>query len=167
MEGDVPDLTRLLHTIKTFLEMPDPILLARFLKPRRLFHENSFHFWENPMKEGCFDVKMLYVPVKDSSQVHEHVEGLETSGGCRCLLVVDEVTLCEPFCDVAHFVLGNVALIIPFMFADQFPFEGSLTAWKFSVRYKDEDFQVHQTLTFITSTSNPVFTLWGGDGIGP
>jgi len=63
MECEVPYSACLLHSIKTLHELPYLILFTTFLESWGLFHEDSFQFRENSMKESCFNVKVLDIPV--------------------------------------------------------------------------------------------------------
>jgi hypothetical protein len=77
------------------------------------------------VEECRFYVEVLYVPVKDSRNVQEHAERLETSRGGSRLVVVGWVTLCNTFRNIAHFVSRYVASIVSFALTDQFPFKGT------------------------------------------
>ena len=119
------------------------------------------------MKESRLNVKVLDIPVKDCSHVHERAEGLETGRRGGRLVVVNEITLRKAFGDISHFVSGDIARIIPFAFANQFPFKGSLATRNFGAGYQNEDSQVLETFEFIARSCDPVFTLRRGDGGGP
>ena len=70
------------------------------------------------MKESCFDIEMLDVPIKTCSNVHQGAERLETSSGSSHLLIVNKVALSKAFSNITNFVSGDVARIIPLPFAD-------------------------------------------------
>ena len=122
VESDVPNATGLFHAVETFLKLPHPVFLSGFFEARWLFHKNGFTFGKDTMKEGGFNVKMLYVPVEDGSNVHQHTKGLKTCCGGGCFVVVNEISLCESLCDITYFVTRDVAHIITFAFTNQFPF---------------------------------------------
>ena len=91
--------------------------------------------------------------------MHKSMERLETSGGCSSLFIVHEVALCKALSDIVYFISGNVAHIILFPFADKLTPKGALTMWYVSARHEDENFQVRQTLKFVTGTGDPVYML--------
>ena len=70
------------------------------------------------MKESCFDIEMLDVPIETCGNMHQGVERLETSSGSGRLLVVNKVALSKAFSNITNFVPGDVARIIPLPFAD-------------------------------------------------
>lgn len=74
MESKVPDPACLFHAIKAFVEAPDPVFFTRFFEARGLLDENSFRFREDPVEESSFNIEVLYIPVKDSSDVHKCTE---------------------------------------------------------------------------------------------
>ena len=74
MEGLVLDTTGLLHAIDTLHQFHHPVFLARRLETGRLFHEHCLSLRENAMKEGCFDVDVLDIPVEQGSNVEQNME---------------------------------------------------------------------------------------------
>ena len=122
VEGLIPNPAGLLHAVEAFRQAPYPVRFFRFFKTRWLLHENSFHFGENPVKESCLDVEMLYVPIETCGDMHQGAKRLETSGRSGRLLIVNEVALSKTFSNITNFVTGDVARIIPFLFADKLPF---------------------------------------------
>ena len=70
----VPDATGLLHAINAFHEFHDPRLFAGCFETGRLLHEHHLGFGEDAMKESCFDVVLLDVPIKGSSDMKESPE---------------------------------------------------------------------------------------------
>jgi len=95
------------------------------------------------MEEGSFDIDMLDISVKDSGNVEEAAEGLKMSGGSHCLVIVNPIVLGKALSYIMDFVVGNVAGIVPFPFADQLPFKGSLAMGEFRLWHQYEDVQVH------------------------
>jgi hypothetical protein len=69
VERLVPNATSLLHTVNALHQMHDPVFLSTRFETGRLFHKDCFGFRKNAVEEGCFDVNVLHIPVKDCSNV--------------------------------------------------------------------------------------------------
>ena len=79
------------------------------------------------MKESCFNVKLMYVPIEQSGDVENDSEGFKASSGSGSFVIVHTILLCKAFGDVPYFVPSYVSIFIPFPFADQFAFQRALT----------------------------------------
>jgi hypothetical protein len=79
------------------------------------------------MKECCFNINVLDVPVKHSGDMEKRAEGFKMSSGGSGFVVVYLISLSKSFCDVSDFVAYNAARVVMFAFANKFPFKGVLT----------------------------------------
>jgi hypothetical protein len=149
------------------LQAPDPVFFPGFLKTGRLLHEDGLRVREDPVEKSRFDVKVLYVPIKGGSDVHQRAERLKTSGGSGRLIVVNAVALSETFDDITYFVPGDVARIIPLPLTDKLPFKGSLSTRDFRTWHQYEDLQVRETAKFIAGTSDPILAFRRSEGGSP
>jgi hypothetical protein len=109
----------LFHAINALHQAHDPILLTGFLETGKSFHEHGLSLREDAMKEGRFNVDVLDVPVKDSSNVYERSEGVKACRRRSSLVVVNGIALNEAFYNVTDFVASDVACIIMHAFADE------------------------------------------------
>ena len=82
---------RLFHPVDALHELPDPVLLAGFLKPRGLFHERDLVRGEHTVKKSCFNIELVKIPIKGGSEMEYKAERLESSSGSGCLIVIDAV----------------------------------------------------------------------------
>lgn len=77
-----------------------------------MFNENHFQLGENPIKEGSFNVEMLYISVIDGSYMHQGMKGFKVCSRSCCFVVINEIALGKPLGDIMDFILGDVAHII-------------------------------------------------------
>src|SRR6266567_7975375 len=75
MECVVSNLTHLLHSINAFIKLYNPIFLTQLLKAERLFYVSHFIRGKDAIKEGSFDVELLKIPVKCSSNMEDNLKG--------------------------------------------------------------------------------------------
>ncbi len=79
------------------------------------------------MKESHFNVDVLDIPVQNGSNVKKGAEGLKAGRRSSSFVVVNEVALSKPLCDVPNLVACNVASIVTFAFAYEFALERTLS----------------------------------------
>jgi hypothetical protein len=75
--------------------------------------------------------------------------------------------LSVPFCNVSDFIPDDIARVVPFAFADEFPFQGTLAARDVGARDEDKDFEVLEALNFVFGASDPELAFGGGEGLRP
>ena len=63
VEGLVPTVANLAHSVNALHQAHDPLFLSRRLEPGGLFHIRGFIAGEDAMEESGFDVEVLNVPL--------------------------------------------------------------------------------------------------------
>src|ERR1700733_13078176 len=100
----IPDTTCLFHPIDTLLQLPNPVLLARFLEARRLFHVHRLVRRENAVEKSRLYIELLYVPAQGSGEMEDKTEGLKEVGRCGVLIKVSPVYLSIAFRDIPDLI---------------------------------------------------------------
>jgi hypothetical protein len=118
------------------------------------------------MQEGSFDVELLEIPAKRCSDMENGAEGLQPSCQGSGFVVVYAVLLGVAFSNVTHFVMDNVAGIITFAFAYEFPLKWVLTFGYGRMGDEDEDVEIAKALQLIASAHDPIFVFRRGNGRG-
>jgi hypothetical protein len=72
-----------------------------------------------------------------------------------------------PLSYISYLISYYIAQVISLLFADQLALEGALSTWHFRMWDKYEHLQIFKALQLITSSSNPVLSLWRGKSLCP
>jgi hypothetical protein len=88
VECFVPDSTGLFYAIDIFMKLHNPVFFAWFLKSRRLFHIGNFLGWQNTMKKGSFNIKLLNILIERGCKMQDNAERFQScSWSCYFIIV--------------------------------------------------------------------------------
>src|SRR5882672_8201704 len=134
VETNVPGTRRLHESVQSLAHVAYPVLFASFLHAFGLFHVDFF--FEIAMEKSCFDVHLMYFPVKGCSNVQKNPSRFHACNRSICLSVIDTRFLCKTFCNHAHLVSNDIAIGVPLVVEDGLRRYDFSTSWYLCARYK-------------------------------
>jgi len=99
-----------------------------------LFHVDFF--FEIAMEKSCFDIHLMYFPVKGCSNVQKNPSIFHACNRGICLSVVDARFLREALHNHMHLVLNDFSIGVPLVVKDRLRRYDFSTSWYLHVRDK-------------------------------